>query len=379
MDHIYEILGEINDSKNFVVMYGRILGECDAMRGEKKMRSVVKGAILCLLICLVTATLAGCLGKKNGASGNKDEAAKYTCDVAGVGAVVGKVSSNVGIAIYKIEETNVLGGNPFMREKAMGKFIVVSLVVHNNQKDAVTVDNSCFKLVDKNGREYSYSSDGFMAIAVGNGGDTKGFLTELNPGIVTNFVIPYDVPANLDISQLSLKARGGMTGKDILLPLAVQLEGGGTIAPTTQPQAQAQQQTMAQTSTQSPPSGADMATLGGVYLGEPESSLGRLGQYAKRNVQSDGYVNYVYGDIEVQCANGQVCMISSNSGSVQTDRGIHEQSSLQEVLNAYGGGYKLTTYNGLNLYEYVGPGGSTLRFAVNPASQRVSYISIRNI
>jgi hypothetical protein len=59
MDHIYEILGEINDSKNFVVMYGRILGECDAMRGDKKMRSVVKGAILCLLICLVTATNNG--------------------------------------------------------------------------------------------------------------------------------------------------------------------------------------------------------------------------------------------------------------------------------------------------------------------------------
>ena len=146
---------------------------------------------------------------------------EYTCDVEGVGKVIGKVSSNVGIAIYKVEERDVLGDNPYMQKKPQGKFVVVSVVVSNEQKDAVTVDASSFKLVDKDGREYSYSTEGQMAIQVGNG-DAKGFLTQLNPGITTNFEIPYDVPKKLELSNITLKARGGMTGKEITLPLVVQ-------------------------------------------------------------------------------------------------------------------------------------------------------------
>lgn len=146
---------------------------------------------------------------------------EYTCDIEGVGKVVGKISSNVGIAIYKVEERDVLGDNPYLQKKPQGKFVVVSIVVSNEQKDAVTVDASSFKLIDKDGREYSYSTEGQTAIQMGNG-DAKGFLTKLNPGITTNFEIPYDVPKKLELSNISLKARGGMTGKEISLPLVVQ-------------------------------------------------------------------------------------------------------------------------------------------------------------
>lgn len=67
----------------------------------------------------------------------------------------------------------MLGDNPYMQKKPQGKFIVVSVVVSNEQKDAVTVDASSFKLVDKDGREYSYSTEGQMAIQVGNGNSSR--------------------------------------------------------------------------------------------------------------------------------------------------------------------------------------------------------------
>lgn len=152
----------------------------------------------------------------------EDTSQRYVCDVNGVGKVVGKISSDVGIAVFNVYETNTLGDNPYATEHAQGKFVVVSVVVTNNQKDAVTVDASSFEIVDANGREFEHSTEGQTAIQVSKG-DAKGFLTKLNPGITTNFVIPYDVPSDLDISSLQLKARGGMTGEEIMLPLTVQL------------------------------------------------------------------------------------------------------------------------------------------------------------
>ena len=145
----------------------------------------------------------------------------YRIEIGGKSYIGSSVNINQR---WKQHRTNLKCGrhdNPYMQKKPQGKFVVVSVVVSNEQKDAVTVDASSFKLVDKDGREYSYSTEGQMAIQVGNG-DAKGFLTSLNPGITTNFEIPYDVPKKLELSNITMKARGGMTGKEITLPLVVQ-------------------------------------------------------------------------------------------------------------------------------------------------------------
>ena len=154
-------------------------------------------------------------------SKQKKEPPVYKCDVEGVGKVIGGISSDVGIAIYKIEEAQTLGTNQFAQAQAQGKFVVVSVVCTNKQKDAVTIDANSFKLVDKDGNEYSYSPEGQTAIQVGNG-NAKGFLTKVNPGITIDLKVPFDIPK--DAKDLQLKARGGMTGKSITLPLTVQLE-----------------------------------------------------------------------------------------------------------------------------------------------------------
>ena len=155
-------------------------------------------------------------------SKQKQEMEEYTCNIEGLGTVKGGVTSNVGVAIYKIEQATSLGQNRFAHTEAQGKFVVVSLVVSNGQQDAITVNASSFKLKDEDGREYSYSHEGQMAIDVDDKSQ-KAMLRKVNPGIVVGITIPYDVPQNADINKMYLEARGGITGKPIKLPLKVQM------------------------------------------------------------------------------------------------------------------------------------------------------------
>lgn len=146
---------------------------------------------------------------------------EYVCDVEGVGKVKGAMSSNVGIAIYDVQKMKTLGNNRFARTEAQGQFLVLSIVVANGQKDAVTVDANSFKLKDNSGVEFSYSHEGQMAISVDDKSQ-KSMLRKINPGIVISIAVPYDIPENMDINQLYLEARGGITGQPIKLPIKVE-------------------------------------------------------------------------------------------------------------------------------------------------------------
>ena len=80
--------------------------------------------------------------------------------------------------------------------------------------------------------------------------------------------------------------------------------------------------------------------------------------------------------------NGTVTALVSGSKTVKTKRGIHEGSTLSEVLSAYGKDYlPMWKGEGFNMYEYAiskknGEPG-LLRFAVDPANNQVKYISVR--
>ncbi|MFS8350544.1 DUF4352 domain-containing protein [Bacillus nitratireducens] len=123
-------------------------------------------------------------------------------------------SSKVKISVGSVESADSVGGE-YLKEKAQGVFKVVEVTVTNNQKDAITVDANSFKLVDNKDREFTYSTQAQTAFDVGNGGQSDFFLKQLNPGLSQTGKIIFDVPA--DAQGLVLKARGGMTGKEIKL------------------------------------------------------------------------------------------------------------------------------------------------------------------
>jgi hypothetical protein len=123
-------------------------------------------------------------------------------------------SSKVKIAVGSVESIDSVGGE-YLKEKAQGVFKVVEITITNNQKDAITVDANSFKLVDNKDREFTYSTQAQSAFDIGNGGKSDFFLKQLNPSLSQTGKIIFDVPA--DAQGLILKARGGMTGKEIKL------------------------------------------------------------------------------------------------------------------------------------------------------------------
>ncbi len=126
------------------------------------------------------------------------------------------VSSDVAIKIGAVETKDTVG-NDYVNEKAQGIFKVVEVSLTNNQKDAITIDANSFKLVDDKGREFTYSTEAQTALAMENGGNMDFFLKKLNPGLTQTGKIVFDVPQ--DATGLTMKARGGMLGKQITLKL----------------------------------------------------------------------------------------------------------------------------------------------------------------
>lgn len=199
------------------------------------MGKLKMGCLGFIAIVVLLGIIGSCMGpsgsnKKGGnssvststkATQPEEKAPEYTCDVQGVGKVKGAIASNVGVAIYGIEETGVIGGR-FHKEQAQGKFVIVSVVVSNGQKDAITVDANSFKLVTKDGIEYSHSTEGQTALAMENNGKMDSFLKKINPGMTTSARIPFDIPQDKNLSDLQLEARGGFSGSKMLLPLMVQ-------------------------------------------------------------------------------------------------------------------------------------------------------------
>lgn len=132
-------------------------------------------------------------------------------------------ASDVIFAISEISTPATLG-NSFISERPQGKFVVLKIIAYNNQKDAVTIDSNCFKLVDKEKHEFSTSVPGMTAIQM-SGGHAKGFLSQVNPTMSLEAEYVFDVPVNAKLSDFTLQARGGMTGDKVNIPVKVEKTG----------------------------------------------------------------------------------------------------------------------------------------------------------
>lgn len=122
-------------------------------------------------------------------------------------------------------------------------------------------------------------------------------------------------------------------------------------------------------------------SLGGMELDETMQDMyDKLGKesYTKSD---DGRTYYYYKDsVRVGFTDGKVTSLVSDGTKASTKRGIHEGSTLGEVIDAYGDNASKFKYDNLDLYEYsakslAGREG-ILRFAIN-AQGKVEYISVR--
>ena len=207
---------------------------------EKVSSSKLKMLKVCSLLAIITVILTmlgGCGGSKN--SGTKatktdkqveeytkdskddkntgNQVKEFVCGVDRLGKFKGAIGSNVGFAVCGIDEKKVLG-----QERPQGKFVIVKVAMFNGMKRPMTMSETEFKLVTTDGAEYAYS---IRAIPDVNGGRRGGDHKEINPGFTVFKSFPFDVPKNINISDLRLKAVGEHNGVPVLLPLVVQKVG----------------------------------------------------------------------------------------------------------------------------------------------------------
>lgn len=125
------------------------------------------------------------------------------------------ISSDVKIVVTGFDSKASVGDNQYSTVKAQGVFKVLTISITNNQKDAITIDSNSFKLLDDQKREFSDSNEAQTALMTSDSGDKGFFLKKINPGMTVEGQVVFDVPK--DAKGFVLKARGGMTGKEIIL------------------------------------------------------------------------------------------------------------------------------------------------------------------
>lgn len=123
-------------------------------------------------------------------------------------------------------------------------------------------------------------------------------------------------------------------------------------------------------------------SLGAICLGDSlERVYSVIGSQERIYNNNDGFIRHNYPDIEVVMKNNVVEALVSKTARVETKRGLHQNSTRQEVIATYGRDYELSEMNGNTLLEYpfISSHGkkSLLRFALK--NEVVEYISVRTI
>ena len=140
----------------------------------------------------------------------------------------------------------------------------------------------------------------------------------------------------------------------------------------------ARQQTSPKKQNQSP---SLQVSLNGICVGYDTNKVrALLGKEQKiTDPYKSGHLRYQYPNLEVIITNGVVTACISKNAMAKTERGIHEGSTLQEVLAAYGNDYSKFDYDGATLYEYkmksIQGKNCLQRFAIK--NGRVDYVSCR--
>ena len=89
-----------------------------------------------------------------------------------------------------------------------GKFMVVEVAVKNNDKEARLIDGEMFRLIGKDGTEYSSFTEGDMYV---NNNDLGFFLQEVNPKMSKTGKVVFEVP-NEEGFKLQVSSGFGWSG-----------------------------------------------------------------------------------------------------------------------------------------------------------------------
>lgn len=105
-----------------------------------------------------------------------------------------------------------------LEQRAQGQFCLLDVRVTNNGREPELFDSSAQRVYDTEGGAYAVAAEA----AVFLNDDVPTLLDEIRPGASVNGVLPFDVPKNAQLSELSMSGYGATPGIRMSLPSAEQ-------------------------------------------------------------------------------------------------------------------------------------------------------------
>ena len=132
-------------------------------------------------------------------------------------ALVDKTIHIVDSVTRKITISAVFGETTF----ADGEFVIINLVVRNEDKKSRNISASMMTLIDSEGREFQTSSTAMTALTMSGEQKAELWSTQIQPGLDKDITIVFDIPPTAQ--DLKLKVPSGLFGQPAILPLSLAL------------------------------------------------------------------------------------------------------------------------------------------------------------
>jgi hypothetical protein len=103
-----------------------------------------------------------------------------------------------------------------LEQRASGQFCLLDVRITNNGREPELFDSAAQRVYDSNGAAYALAEDA----AVFLNDDNPTLLDEVEPGFSVNGVLPFDVPKDAQLREVSLNRSGSAPGIRMALPAA---------------------------------------------------------------------------------------------------------------------------------------------------------------
>ncbi|WP_285551424.1 DUF4352 domain-containing protein [Actinoplanes regularis] len=107
-------------------------------------------------------------------------------------------------------------GPEALEQRAHGQFCLLDVRVTNNGQEPELFDSSVQRVYDTEGGVYAVADD--AEVFLNDGSPT--LLDEIRPGASVNGVLPFDVPKDSQLSEVSFRVSGSVPGVRMQLPSA---------------------------------------------------------------------------------------------------------------------------------------------------------------
>jgi hypothetical protein len=165
-----------------------------------------------LVVIGAAALVAGCSGGSGTPSSSTSGSTASGAPATTPGETVTKIGEplKVGDLVFTVTSATLTKKLKSPLGNKSGNWMVVTIAVKNESKEAVTIDSSFFKLLEGDGTTYETDSDNLMYLSSG----ANFFLEKINPKLEKTGQVLFALPASAKDLKLQVQPSlfGGDTG-----------------------------------------------------------------------------------------------------------------------------------------------------------------------